>query len=130
MRVISRVERELQHAQWKFYDDWVGLLSELANSLFASPEVGTSVRRSTKIALKWQCLGSAIAEAFSAAWWPAIGLPSAAELTELRAEIVALRDELAANRGLEQFVCRYKNQDYITHVSQGVIENVIDNSDH
>ena len=104
MRVISHVEKELQHAQWKLYDHWVWLLRELADSLFASPEVSASVWRSTKIALKWQCLGSAIAEAFSAALWPAIGLPSAAELTDLRAEIVALCDELAANRGFGQFV--------------------------
>jgi outer membrane protein TolC len=33
-----------------------------------------------------------------AALWPAVGLPSAAELTELRAEVGALRDDLAEAR--------------------------------
>src|SRR5271154_6680625 len=48
--------------------------------------------------LKWQRLGSAMTGAFFAALWPAVGLPSAAELTELRAEVGALRDDLAAAR--------------------------------
>ena len=48
--------------------------------------------------LKWQRLGSAMTGAFFAALWPAVGLPSAAELTELRAEVGALRDDLAVAR--------------------------------
>lgn len=93
-----RGEQELQQAGWKVYDAWVRLLTESANNLYASPEVGSSVGRSMEASLKWQRLGNAMAGAFFAALWPAVGLPSAAELTELRAEVGALRDELAMVR--------------------------------
>jgi hypothetical protein len=91
-------EWELQQAGWKAYDAWVQLLNESANGLYASPEVGDSVGRSMEASLKWQRLGSAMTGAFFAALWPAVGLPSAAELTELRAEVGALRDDLAMAR--------------------------------
>jgi hypothetical protein len=91
-------ERALQQAGWKAYDAWIELLSESANGLYASPEVGVSVGRSMEASLKWQRLGSAMTGAFFAALWPAVGLPSAAELTELRAEVGALRDDLAVAR--------------------------------
>ena len=93
-----RGEQELQQAGWKVYDAWVRLINESANTLYASPEVGSSMGRSMEGALKWQRLGSAMASAFFAALWPAVGLPSAAELTELRAEVGALRDDLAMAR--------------------------------
>ena len=91
-------EQELRQAGWKAYDAWVQLLNESANGLYASPEVGDSVGRSMEASLRWQRLGSAMTGAFFAALWPAVGLPSAAELTELRAEVGALRDDLAAAR--------------------------------
>ena len=91
-------EQDLQQARWKAYDAWVRLLNESANGLYASPEVGSSVGRAMEASLKWQRLGSAMAGAFFAALWPAIGLPSAAELTELRAEVGGLRDDLAMAR--------------------------------
>lgn len=90
--------KDLQLAGWKTYDAWVRLLNESANGLYASPEVGSSVGRSMEASLRWQRLGSAMADAFFAALWPAMGLPSAAELTELRAEVGALRDDLAMAR--------------------------------
>jgi hypothetical protein len=90
--------RDLEQAGWKAYDAWVQLLNESANGLYASPEVGSSVGRSMEASLKWQRLGSAMREAFFAAVWPAVGLPSAVELTELRAEVGALRDDLAMAR--------------------------------
>jgi hypothetical protein len=93
-----RGEQALQQAGWKVYDAWVRLLTESANSLYASPEVGSSVGRSIEASLKWQRLGNAMTGAFFAALWPAVGLPSAAELTELRAEVGALRDDLAMAR--------------------------------
>jgi hypothetical protein len=93
-------ERDLRQAGWKAYDAWVKLVDESANGLYGSPEVGVSVGRSMDASLKWQRLGSAMTGAFFAALWPAVGLPSAAELTELRAEVGALRDDLAV-AGLE-----------------------------
>jgi|SRR5690242_5836647 hypothetical protein len=94
----SDLQKDAQQAGWKVYDAWVQLLNESANGLYASPDVGNSVGRSMEASLRWQRLGSAMAGAFYAALWPALGLPSAAELTELRAEVGALRDDLAAAR--------------------------------
>jgi len=92
------LQMDLQQAGWKAYDAWVQLLNESANGLYASPEVGNSVGRSMEASLKWQRLGSAMSDAYFAALWPAVGLPSGAELTELRAEVGALRDDLAMAR--------------------------------
>jgi hypothetical protein len=92
------LQMDLQQAGWKAYDAWVQLLNESANGLYASPEVGSSVGRSMEASLKWQRLGSAMRDAYFAALWPAVGLPSGAELTELRAEVGALRDDLAMAR--------------------------------
>ena len=91
-------EEQLRRAGWKAYDAWMELLGESANGLYASPEVGASVGRSMESSLKWQRFGSAMTGAFFASLWPAVGLPSAAELTELRAEVGALRDDLAMAR--------------------------------
>jgi hypothetical protein len=91
-------EQELQQAGWKAYDAWVRLMSESANSFYDSPELGASVGRSMEASLKWQRMGSAMAGAFFAALWPAVGLPTATELIELRAEVGALRDDLAVAR--------------------------------
>ena len=74
------------------------MVEQSANSLYGSPEVGESVGRSMEASLKLQRVGSAMAGAFFAALWPAVGLPSAAELTDLRAEVGALRDDLAEAR--------------------------------
>ncbi len=92
------LKKDVQQAGWKAYDAWVQLLNESANGLYNSPEVGSAVGRSMESSLKWQRLGSAMTGAFFAALWPAVGLPSAAELTELRAEVGALRDDLAEAR--------------------------------
>src|SRR5260370_7351155 len=91
-------EEDLQKARWRAYDAWVQLLNESANGLYNSPEVGSSVGRSMEASLKWQRLGSAMTGAFFAALWPTVGLPSAAELTELRAAVGALRDNPAETR--------------------------------
>jgi hypothetical protein len=91
-------EQTLQQAGWKAYDAWVQLMNESANGLYESPEVGASVGRSMESMLKWQRLGTALSDAFFAALWPAVGLPSSAELTELRAEVGALREDLATAR--------------------------------
>jgi hypothetical protein len=92
------LKMDVQQAGWKAYDAWVQLLNESANGLYNSPEVGSAVGRSMESSLKWQRLGSAMTGALFAALWPAVGLPSAAELTELRAEVGALRNDLAEAR--------------------------------
>jgi hypothetical protein len=96
--IQGKIQQDLQQAGWKAYDAWVQLLNASTDGLYASPEVGSALGRSMEASLRWQRLGSAMTGAFFAALWPAVGLPSAAELTELRAEVGALRDDLAMAR--------------------------------
>ncbi len=104
VRALLAPEREggasqaFQNAEWKTYDAWVQVVNEAANALYTSPLAGAALGRSMERSLGWQRLGSAVTNAFFAALWPAVGLPSSAELSELRAEVGALRDDLAAAR--------------------------------
>jgi len=91
-------ERKAQEAGWKAYDTWVRAISAATDALYDSEAFGAAAGRWIESGLKWQRLSSAAAGAFFGALWPAIGLPTAAEMTELRAELRALRDEAAAAR--------------------------------
>jgi hypothetical protein len=98
-------DQELQQTTWKAYDAAVRFANVATDELYVSPVFGAAVGRTMDTALKWQRLNSAVAGAFFAALWPAVGLPTAAELTELRSEVGALRDELTSAR-LEAFEAR------------------------
>ncbi len=104
VRALLAPEREggatqaVQQAGWKAYDAWVQVVNESANALYTNPQAGASLGRSMEASLRWQRLGAAVTNAFFAALWPAVGLPSAAEVGELRAEVGTLRDELGAAR--------------------------------
>ncbi len=91
-------ERKAQEAGWRAYDAWVRLLNAATDQLYGDAAFGASTGRSMESALRWQRMASAAAGAFFGALWPAVGLPTAVELTELRAEVRALRDELAGAR--------------------------------
>ncbi len=100
LRRLAGVDRkeQLQQTAWKTYDALVRFANVATDETYASPVFGAAVGRSMDTALKWQRLNSAVVGAFFAALWPAVGLPSASHLTELRAEVGALRDELAVAR--------------------------------
>lgn len=91
-------EREAQQAGWKTYDAWVRVINAATDALYGSAAFGAATGRSMESALKFQRISSATAGAFFGALWPAIGLPTAVELTDLRAEVRALRDEVATAR--------------------------------
>lgn len=91
-------ERKVQEAGWRAYDAWVRLLNAATDQLYGDAAFGASTGRAMEGALRWQRTASAAAGAFFGTLWPAVGLPTAAELTELRAEVRALRDEVAATR--------------------------------
>ena len=88
--------RELQEAVWNTYDTWIRFANEFTSLLYADPLFGAAAARWIELALGWQRFGSALAGAFSATLWPTIGLPTATELAELRAEVRALRESVAA----------------------------------
>lgn len=91
-------ERKVHEAGWKAYDAWVRVMNSATGQLYNDPSFGAATGRAMQDGLKWQRMASASAGAFFAALWPAVGLPTAAELTELHAELRALRDEVAASR--------------------------------
>jgi polyhydroxyalkanoate synthase len=76
---------------WDTYDAWIRFANEFTNLLYADPLFGAAAVRWMELALRWQLFGSALADAFFAALWPATGLPTAKELAEVRAsrELVA-----------------------------------------
>jgi hypothetical protein len=103
-----RDEHELQQSRWKIYDAWLKLLTDSANSLYASPGGGSSVRRSIDTSLKWQPLGSTMAGAFIAALW-FIASSSRRATTSVRSSVnSAAEGNPTAGQGFGQFVCRYK----------------------
>jgi hypothetical protein len=91
-------EEELHKSGWKAYDALVRFVNAATDETYASPAFGYAAGRSMETALKWQRLNSAISNAFFSALWPAMGLPTVADLNELRAQVSALHDELADAR--------------------------------
>ena len=98
-------ERALRQRGWKAYDAWVQLVNETVNSLYVTPHVGASLGRLMEESLRWPRFGSSMTSAFFAGLWPTVGPPTEAELTELRAEVASLHDELAMTRVEAEEMC-------------------------
>ncbi|HXZ88269.1 MAG TPA: hypothetical protein VEF07_06835 [Candidatus Binataceae bacterium] len=88
-------EKSLSEAGWKAYEAWVGLANEAANRLYANPAFGEATGRAFETALKLQRVGDALASAFFANLWPALGLPTQSQINALRDEVIALREQVA-----------------------------------
>jgi hypothetical protein len=91
-------ERKVQEAGWNAYDAWIRVMNAATDQLYNDASFGSATGRAMEDGLKWQRMASASAGAFFSALWPVVGLPTAAELTELHADVRALRDEVAAAR--------------------------------
>lgn len=103
-------QKSVQQAGWKAYDSWVRMTNEATNALYAEPLVIEVTSRTLETGLRWQRVGSAMAEAFFSALWPAVGLPTAEEVSGLRGEVRAMRDQLSeATLGARQ--AELSNQD-------------------
>ena len=87
-------EKEVTETAWKGYDAWVRLASASTDGLYRNPLFGDLLARSLEGFLRWQRLSNALAGAFFAGLWQAVGLPRAAEVQALRSEAQALREEL------------------------------------
>jgi hypothetical protein len=98
-RMVNGTEDELRKAGWKAYDAWVNLTNEATNQLYASPATGAVTGRAMETALRAQQMGGALASALFGNLWPAVGLPTAHELTALRTEVASLRAELGQAAG-------------------------------
>jgi len=84
----------LSKAGWKAYDAFIGLTNEATNQLYQDPTVGAVTGRATEMALRAQHIGGSLTSAFFGNLWPALGLPTAHEISALRAEIAALHAEI------------------------------------
>lgn len=91
-------QRELQEAGWKTYDATVSLANSAINSLYTNDSFGRFAGRLIEFSLQVQRLQAAMAGAFFATLWPAIGLPTANEIESLRDDMRAMRDEFRAAR--------------------------------
>jgi hypothetical protein len=87
-------EDALRTAGWKAYDAFVGLANEVTNEIYASPITAQVTNRAMEASLRWQEIGNALAGAFFGNLWPSIGLATANQINNLRAEIAGVRREL------------------------------------
>jgi hypothetical protein len=94
-------ENTLSTAGWKAYDAWVSLTNEATNQLYENPVVGAFTGRTMESALRLRQVSGTIASAFLNNLWPALGLPTADQVSRLRAEIASLQgviEEVAVAR--------------------------------
>ena len=89
-------EQEVTEAVWKGYDAWVQLANAQVNELYRNPLFGDLVARFLDRSLRWQRSSKALADAFSASLWPAVGLPTAAAVQALHEEVQSLSVRLKA----------------------------------
>jgi hypothetical protein len=87
-------EKEERETVWRGYDAWVRLSTTTVDNLYRMPLFGEIVARSLGVMLRWQRLSHAMVRASFAWLWPAVGLPTAATIQGLRAEVQDLREEL------------------------------------
>jgi hypothetical protein len=90
----TRTEQEVTETVWKGYDAGVRLATAAINNLYRQPVVSEVVARSLGAMLRWQRLSNVLVGASFAGLWSATGLPTAAAVQGLRAEVQILREEL------------------------------------
>jgi hypothetical protein len=88
------IDRQLHELGWKAYDTVVAAANGATNRVFTSPTAGQLLGGTIDIVLRWQRFNAAVAGAFFAALWPAVGLPSATEVEAIRGEVRSMREEL------------------------------------
>lgn len=88
------IDRQLHEIGWKAYDTVVGAAHAATGRVLISPTVGQVLGSAIDITLRWQRFNAAVAGAFFATFWPAVGLPTAGEVEALRADVRAMREEL------------------------------------
>ena len=83
-------------AAWKGYDAAVRLTTKAVDDLYRSPWFGEMTARSLEVFLRWQKAGTTLTTALLTNVSQAAGLPSSAEMQEIREEVRALRQEVRA----------------------------------
>jgi hypothetical protein len=99
-------EQEVAEAAWKGYDAWIRLANTQVDDLYRDPLVGELVVRFVDTSLRWQRFGTALADAFFAGLWPAVGLPTSAAMQALTEESRSLTARLKAQEAHIQVLHR------------------------
>lgn len=92
-------ENQLEHAAWEAYDAWIRIMRTATGELYSNPLFGDVIERTAGPILRVQKLTSSLSGAVFATVWNVVGLPTAAEIHNLRADLVTLRRELRALTG-------------------------------
>jgi len=87
-------ENELENTAWEGYDAWIRLMGVATGELYTSPLFGDILERSLGGLLRVQRLANAVSGALFTAVWGVIGLPTAADVHSVRADLGHLRREL------------------------------------
>jgi len=87
-------EKETAEVAWKGYDAWVRFASVSLDEFYHNPLFAATVARSLDGWLRWRQLSNAMAGAFFAGLWPAVGLPRTSEIQALHVEVRDLREEV------------------------------------
>jgi hypothetical protein len=104
-------EKEALEKAWKGYDATVRMATANIDNMYRTPLFGEAMARSVDTMLRWQRMRTAMAGAFFAGLWQAVGLPTATETRALRSEVQALRQEIRLQRvGLQVKVKRKETQ--------------------
>jgi hypothetical protein len=91
-------EGELEKAGWKAYDAAIALFNSATNALYTNESFGGVATRILDAAARANRLQTAMAGAFFASLWPAVGLPTADDVESLHEQIRGLRGDLAQSR--------------------------------
>lgn len=114
------IDRQLHELGWKAYDTVIGAANSATNSVFTSPTVGNVLGGAIDIMLRYQRFNAAVAGAFFSALWPAVGLPSAAEVESVRGEVRAMREELR-----DAVAERDSKDDFAADLHRAVRESIV-----
>jgi len=98
-RVLARTdERELNEAGWKAYDTIVKVANDATSRVYTNSIFGRVAGGAMEFAVRAQRLNTALSSAIFANLWPALGLPTAADVASMREEVSAMRAGLADAR--------------------------------
>lgn len=96
VRVLARTdERELNEAGWKAYDTIVKVANDATSRVYTNSVFGRVAGGAMEFAVRAQRLNAALSGAIFANLWPALGLPTAADVASMREEVSAMRTDVA-----------------------------------
>jgi hypothetical protein len=117
------IDRQLHELGWKAYDTVVAAANNATNRVYTSPAAGQVLGGAIDFVLRWQRFNAAVTGAFFAALWPAVGLPSAAEVEAIRSDVRSMREELR-----DAVAERDSKDDFAAQLHLAVRESIVGDS--